>query len=52
MLTLTDTLDWMIEIKKTHTRDIGVKNPGLYIELKDPKYYWDNYNMDMATALF
>jgi len=39
VLTLSETIDWMFSMKADFKRDIGIQNPGLYIELKDTAWY-------------
>lgn len=42
----------MFDMKEKHTRDFGVKNPGLYIEVKDPVWYEKEHQIDMAGSVF
>ena len=39
-------------MKSTYTRKVGATSaPGLYIELKEPQWYLNNYNVDMSKAV-
>lgn len=43
----------MYFLRDNYTRNTGNKNiPGLYIEMKEPQWYMDNYGLDFSKELF
>ena len=40
-------------MKDNYTSKVGKKSlPGLYIEIKEPKWYTESYQIDITTAIF
>ena len=51
--TFEEAIQHMLFMKDNYTRKVGTDTvPGLYIEMKEPQWYLDNYGIDLAQEVF
>lgn len=51
--TFEEAIQHMVFMRDNYSRRVGTDTvPGLYIEMKEPQWYLDNYGIDLAQEVY